>query len=375
MSQLQGLLRDLLLASSIWEQSPGASGLKLRTSASDSVEVWGDDEDADDLEVPLPLKRDVEQLWREFQTFDARISGFRCVRVAELSFGCRIAPTLGASTVGSASALARVGGKNAMKLNSWEVPDDESAERVEDGGVVEWNGREWQMLLLPPVGMLALRLVEGGNNSPLWRRCSLAGAHNAAPAELNKRREVTRTALEERSLTQHFYVSKDIELRMPGEQAASSFALDAEGEGFVRLYPSPSGLPLSSRFSWTPPSAQDSTGEQNAPSWWHSLRDELKDEISDVNFALSFARVPALQKEKLIWPWSEKELEEVRRVLSWALLAQGELWKQSSACWHLTVWFDQHDAGHRDRLEFGTSNIPLGLPPAAWSAASTSLRC
>jgi len=78
-TQIKLLLRDLLIASPVWEQTEG-SGVGVTVYPSGVAEFYEDGENGDCLETPRSFLEGVTRIWRHFEPYDPRVGAFKCVR-------------------------------------------------------------------------------------------------------------------------------------------------------------------------------------------------------------------------------------------------------------------------------------------------------
>ncbi len=111
-------------------------------------------------------------------------------------------------------------------------------------------------------------------------------------------------------------------LRGEGEKAAHRIILHPEGEGYLltlddrRSYP---GI-----FKWEPPTGAWLT-EATANEVMSSL-----EENADFQYARRFLSMSYKERWREVWTWKRGNQRELKQVLTWALLAQEDLWQQET---------------------------------------------
>ena len=77
--QMESLLRDLVLSSSLWDEQPGATQIYLATTSGTHASLW-EETTFEELEAPPTMREGISKLWRYFRPFNRRIARFRCVK-------------------------------------------------------------------------------------------------------------------------------------------------------------------------------------------------------------------------------------------------------------------------------------------------------
>lgn len=79
--ELKEWMRDILLASTVWDENPDARRINLSLSRSKTATIWDEDgEWGESLPMPPSLAQNAEKLRACFQPFHERIAGFMCVQ-------------------------------------------------------------------------------------------------------------------------------------------------------------------------------------------------------------------------------------------------------------------------------------------------------
>ena len=228
-----------------------------------------------------------------------------------------------------------------MKLNSWEMPNDEFAERVEDGGTFEHEGQTWQMLALPPMERsretLTLRLGGREQMSPLWLTSRL---WDEVWAEKNV--VTSHEKLDAGLIRQRYHLTQQLELRRWNEVAHWCFDLSAKGWGSLFRWSVPSTtwqqLRDKQAFGWPSQEKENWRSETDALAWWRILKPQLEDANSDVRFALRFCLPSSAEQRAVVWRWRRGDYEEAQQVFRWALLAHSNSWPSiQTGCWHVKL--------------------------------------
>ncbi len=249
-----------------------------------------------------------------------------------------------------------------IELNPWDVPNDEFAAQVEDGGIVKWSGVDWQILLFGKptdeeillfgkVGSknrsLVVRRVDLGLSAPIWRithrinSIILSEEWHPKKSQLTKN-ELVLAALEEKRVSRRFYTNSKREPRDAKDHARMFFDLNAVGVGGFsevgyRYMEEEPPRPPRTYFRW-PSQTQGILKEMDSMKWWTVLQKEWEELDSDASFAFDFYKMTCLQKRDLVWSWKNGSYKAAKRILTLALSAQQELWdKDSRWSWNLKL--------------------------------------
>ncbi len=79
--ELETRMRDILLASSVWDENPGARQINISFNWHNQTTIWDEDGQwGESLSMPPLLAQNAETVRAHFQPFDERIGSFECVK-------------------------------------------------------------------------------------------------------------------------------------------------------------------------------------------------------------------------------------------------------------------------------------------------------
>ena len=202
----------------------------------------------------------------------------------------------------------------------WEMASDETP--YESFETVEHNGERWELALTKPSSRVYqwvhFRRGDGpilhatpGVPSPL-----VDGQRGVAPGAMKQR---FIECLSNGKWTRSLYWNERFELRREGESTCFYTVLEHDGTGFWSDKATP--RPNQASFKW---GAEEREFLIRAPA------DELVARLwaePDFDYARRFISFSADERWDEMWKWRHGDRHEMQQVLTWALLAQEDLWQ------------------------------------------------